>query len=93
MTKQEKSEKLSKFLADRVLTQKKIADKLGVSEPCVTPQIKRGVPMLTCLFLLFVHRIFLIVTHSVPPYCLFDNLLYRHPARRHRHREGCQLVE
>ena len=29
MTKQEKSEKLSKFLADRGLTQKRIADKLG----------------------------------------------------------------
>ena len=55
-TKQEKSEDLSKFFADRGLTQKRIADKLGVSEPCVTMQIKRGVPMLTCLFSLFVHR-------------------------------------
>ena len=36
MTKQEKSEKLSKFFADRGLTQNIIADKLGVSEPCVT---------------------------------------------------------
>ena len=50
MTKQEKSEKLSKFFADRGLTQNGIADKLGVSEPCVTLQLKRGVPMLTCLF-------------------------------------------
>ena len=65
MTKQEKSEKLSNFFVDRVLTQKRIADKLGASEPCVTLQItERGVPILTCLFLLFVHRIFLIVTHS-----------------------------
>lgn len=39
MTKREKSEKLSKFFADRGLTQKRIADKLGVSEPCVNALI------------------------------------------------------
>ena len=64
MTKQEKSEKLSNFFAIKGLTQKNIADTLGVSETCVTAQIKRGVPMLTCLFLLFVHYIFFVVTHS-----------------------------
>ena len=39
MTKQEKSEKLSNFFVDRGLTQKTIADKLGVSEPCVNALI------------------------------------------------------
>ena len=85
MTKQEKSEKLSKFLADRGLTQKRIADKLGVSEPCVTLQIKRGVPMLTCLFSLFVHRaninpnlaFWSIFVTEEKLVCGFDNLLVR----------------
>ena len=39
MTKQEKSEKLSNFFVGRGLTQKTIADKLGVSEPCVNALI------------------------------------------------------
>ena len=39
MTKQEKSEKLSNFFVGRVLTQKTVADKLGVSEPCVNALI------------------------------------------------------
>ena len=39
MTKQEKSEKLSNFFAIKGLTQKNIADTLGVSEPCVNALI------------------------------------------------------
>ena len=39
MTKQEKSEKLSNFFVIKGLTQKNIADALGVSEPCVNALI------------------------------------------------------
>lgn len=39
MTKQEKSEKLSNFFIIKGLTQKNIADALGVSEPCVNALI------------------------------------------------------
>ena len=40
MTKQEKSEKLSNFFINKGLTQKNIADTLGVSESCVNALIK-----------------------------------------------------